>query len=132
IVVTGLLPDVVPYFESVKLSVAPLRFGAGVKGKINQSQGLGVPVVATSLAAEGMDLVDHEDIVLANEPEEFARALIDLYQSEPLWTKLSAHGLEKTRARYSCEAVTEKLSLLMAGDHFRAPVLLAHDLCSSL
>ena len=46
--------DVGPFFDSVKLSVAPLRFGAGVKGKINQSMAFGVPVVATSLAVEGM------------------------------------------------------------------------------
>src|SRR5438552_8215680 len=52
IVVTGLQTDVRPSFESVKLSVAPLRFGAGVKGKINQSMAFGVPFVATSLAVE--------------------------------------------------------------------------------
>src|SRR6266404_673997 len=56
IIVTGLQTDVRPFFDSVKLSVAPLRFGAGVKGKINQSMAFGVPVVATSLAVEGTAL----------------------------------------------------------------------------
>ena len=56
VIVTGLQRDVRPYFESVKLSVAPLRWGAGVKGKVNQSMGFGVPVVGTSVAVEGMDL----------------------------------------------------------------------------
>ena len=51
IIVAGLQRDARPFFDSVKLSVAPLRFGAGVKGKINQSMALGVPVVATSVAA---------------------------------------------------------------------------------
>src|SRR5881227_296271 len=82
VIVTGLQRDVRPFFESVKLSVAPLRWGAGVKGKINQSMGFGVPVVATSLAVEGMELADHEDILVADEPEEFARVLIELYESE--------------------------------------------------
>ena len=53
IIIAGLQRDVRPFFDSVKLSVAPLRFGAGVKGKINQSMAFGVPVVATSLAVEG-------------------------------------------------------------------------------
>jgi len=78
IVVAGLQRDVRPFFDSVKLSVAPLRFGAGVKGKINQSMAFGVPVVATSLAVEGMDFTDHENILVADEPEDFARALIEL------------------------------------------------------
>ena len=56
-----------PFFDDVKLSVAPLRFGAGVKGKINQSMAFGVPVVATSLAADGMGLTDREDILVADE-----------------------------------------------------------------
>ena len=98
IVVAGLQRDVRPFFDSVKLSVAPLRFGAGVKGKINQSMAFGVPVVATSLAVEGMDLTDHEDILVADEPEDFARALIELYESEELWNRLSENGIKKTRA----------------------------------
>jgi hypothetical protein len=56
IIVAGLQIDVRPFFDSVKLSVAPLRFGAGVKGKINQSMAFGVPVGATSLAVERMGL----------------------------------------------------------------------------
>jgi hypothetical protein len=58
----------------VKLSVAPLRFGAGVKGKINLSMGFGVPVVATSLAVEGTALTNREDILIADAPQDFADA----------------------------------------------------------
>src|SRR5438309_6580656 len=78
VVIAGLQRDVRPFFESVRLSVAPLRFGAGVKGKINQSMAWGVPVVATSVAVEGMELTFGEDILVADEPEEFARALVTL------------------------------------------------------
>ena len=95
IVVAGLQKDVRPFFDSVKLSVAPLRFGAGVKGKINQSMAFGVPVVATSLAVEGMGLTDREDILVADKPEDFARALIELYESKELWTQLSENGIRK-------------------------------------
>src|SRR5438132_11078214 len=105
IIVTGLQPDVRPFFESVKLSVAPLRYGAGIKGKINQSMGFGVPVVATSLAVEGMALTDREDILIADEPKDFAHALVELYESEQLWNRLSANGIKETKARYSVSAV---------------------------
>ena len=90
IIVAGLQRNVRSFFDSVRLSVAPLRFGAGIKGKINQSMAFGVPVVATSIAVEGMNLVDHEHVLVADEPQDFARALIELYESEELWKRLSA------------------------------------------
>jgi GT2 family glycosyltransferase len=119
IVIAGLQRDVRPFFESVKLSVAPLRFGAGVKGKINQSMAFGVPVVATSIAVEGTQLQDHEEILVADEPEDFAQALIELYESEELWNRLSENGIRKTRALYSTEAAREKLEFLFGDEHLR-------------
>jgi len=118
VIVAGLQRDARPFFDSVKLSVAPLRFGAGVKGKINQSMALGVPVVATSVATEGMELNDHEDVLLADEPEEFAQALIEVYESEELWNRLSENGIRKTRALYSTDAARKKLEFLFSDDHF--------------
>jgi glycosyltransferase involved in cell wall biosynthesis len=119
IVVTGLQRDVRQFFDSVKLSVAPLRYGAGVKGKINQSMGFGVPVVATQIAVEGMELTDHEDILIADEPEEFARALVELYESEELWSRLSENSIKMTKAQYSVAAAREKLQILFSDQHLR-------------
>jgi GT2 family glycosyltransferase len=120
IVVAGLQRDVRPFFESVKLSVAPLRFGAGVKGKINQSMGFGVPVIATSVAVEGAKLRDRQEILVADTPEDFARALIELYESEDLWNRLSKNGLRKTRALYSIKASRKKLEFLFSDDHLKS------------
>jgi GT2 family glycosyltransferase/glycosyltransferase involved in cell wall biosynthesis len=117
IVITGLQRDVRPFFESVRLSVAPLRFGAGVKGKINQSMAWGVPVVATSVAVEGMELAFGEDILVADEPEEFAQALVTLYESHELWNRLSQNGIEKTRLLYSAEVARERLERLFNNQH---------------
>lgn len=117
IVVTGLQRDARPFFDSVKLSVAPLRFGAGVKGKINQSMAFGVPVVATSIAVDGTELRDGEEILVADEPQDFAEALIELYESEKLWSRLSENGIKKTRALYSVEAAREKLKFLFSDEH---------------
>jgi GT2 family glycosyltransferase/glycosyltransferase involved in cell wall biosynthesis len=122
IIVAGLQTDVRPFFDSVKLSVAPLRFGAGVKGKINQSMAFGVPVVATSLAVEGTALNNRDEILVADEPEDFGRALIELYESEELWKRLSENGIRKTRALYSTDAARKKLEFLFSDDHLRSLV----------
>ena len=87
-----------------------------MKGKINQSMAFGVPVVATSLAVEGMGLTDHEDVLVADGPEDFARALIELYESEELWKRLSQNGISKTRDLYSTDAAREKLEFLFSDD----------------
>jgi GT2 family glycosyltransferase len=122
IVVTGLVPDVELWFEKVKLSIAPLRFGAGVKGKINQSMGLGVPVVATTLAVEGMELKNRDDILIADEPEAFAQALVELYQSEELWMRLSENGIKTTRVLYSTDTARKRLQVLLGHEHLRHAV----------
>jgi glycosyltransferase involved in cell wall biosynthesis len=123
IVVAGLQRDVRSFFDSVRLSIAPLRFGAGVKGKINQSMAFGVPVIATSLAIEGMELEDREDILVADEPENFAGALIELYESEQLWNRISENGLQKTRALYSTDAARTKLEFLFSDAHLKGSEL---------
>ena len=87
------------------------------KGKINQSMAFGVPVVATSLGVEGTDLRDREDIIVADEPEEFARELVELYESRQLWNHLSENGIKKTRELYSVEAAREKLRFLFSEEH---------------
>jgi len=121
VIITGLQRDVRPFFESVRLSVAPLRWGAGVKGKINQSMAYGVPVAATSLAVEGIALTHREDILIADEPEDFARAIIELYESEELWNRLSKNGIKKTKARYSVPAARRRLSPLFNEKHTKVP-----------
>jgi GT2 family glycosyltransferase/glycosyltransferase involved in cell wall biosynthesis len=120
IIVAGFQRDVRPFFDSIKLSVAPLRFGAGVKGKINQSMAFGVPVVATSLAVEGTELRDREEILVADEPEDFARALIELYESEELWKRLSGNGIRKTRGLHSTDTARKKLEFLFSDDHLKS------------
>ncbi|WP_232424212.1 glycosyltransferase [Imhoffiella purpurea] len=92
--ILGYVPEVEPYFADCRISVAPLRYGAGVKGKVNQSLAHGLPVVATSIAAEGMHLSDGESVLIADTPSEFAAAILRLYGDDDLWRRLSAGGLE--------------------------------------
>ncbi|MGC1324019.1 MAG: glycosyltransferase [Candidatus Udaeobacter sp.] len=120
IIVAGLQRNVRSFFDSVRLSVAPLRFGAGIKGKINQSMAFGVPVVATSIAVEGMNVTDHEHVLVADEPQDFASALIELYESEELWKRLSQNGISKTQELYSTDAARERLEFLFSDRHLQS------------
>jgi len=102
--VHGYVPDVVPWMAGGRIAVAPLRFGAGVKGKINLSMAHGQPVVATSCAAEGMHLRDGQDVLVADGAEAFAEAVVRLHDDEALWRLLSGNGLRNIARHFSMDA----------------------------
>ena len=112
--VHGRIPDVEPLFDRCRLSVAPLRYGAGVKGKVNQSMALGVPVVATSIAAEGMHLEHEHNILIADEPEEFANEVVRLWNDPELWNNLVGNGYKNIQMHFSTAAAQAKIDQLLA------------------
>jgi O-antigen biosynthesis protein len=93
VIITGFVKDLNLLLDKMRVSVAPLRYGAGIKGKIGTAMALGLPVVATSLAAEGMSLNTGEHILVADGPEAFANAIGKIYQNEELWHSISHNGL---------------------------------------
>jgi len=101
VTVTGFVPEVDPYLERCRLSLAPLRFGAGVKGKLTQSLAHGLPSVATGLACEGMGLQHEVDVLVGDTAEEFARQVVRGHEDEALWHRLSAGGLRNTEENAS-------------------------------
>ncbi|WP_262249597.1 glycosyltransferase [Parapedobacter soli] len=114
--VPGYIPDVSPYFLSSRVFVAPLRFGAGMKGKIGQSFEFGLPVVTTDIGAEGMGLVDRKHYLRANTADEFAEAILELYHDNQLWADLSQGALAALEP-YSVEQVGEKLKDILSRVH---------------
>ncbi len=100
----GAVTDIGPWFESLRLTIAPLRFGAGVKGKIVSSLAAGVPCVATTVAVEGMQLRDGVDILVADEPKALAERILQGYDDQRLWTRLSEAGLAHVGAQFSPDA----------------------------
>lgn len=104
IVVTGYLEDVAPYFDQCRLSVAPLRYGAGLKGKVITSLSYGLPMVASTIACEGIGLEDEKNILIADDPEKFAEKVIRLYTDATLWNRLSTAGFERVNKDYSADA----------------------------
>jgi len=115
VVVTGFIEDLLPYFERVRLSVAPIRYGAGIKGKVAMSMAYGVPVVATACAAEGMGLVDGKNVVIEDDPEKMANKLIELYSDEVRWLELSEQSLAFVEDNYDSK-LGRKRVLEMAGN----------------
>lgn len=101
VVVHGRVDDLAPVYAAVRLSIAPLRFGAGVKGKVTQAMSHGVPVVLTTIAAEGMHLRHEVTAMIADEPDAMADAIRRTYHDPGLWQRLSDGGLENVRRHFS-------------------------------
>ena len=113
VIVTGYVEDIGGYHRDCRVFVAPLRFGAGVKGKINLSMAHGLPVVATPGAAEGMELAHERDVLLADGEAALAAAIVRLYQDENLWRRLSENGLENVRRLYSRDTARSTLERIL-------------------
>ncbi len=111
--VHGHVEDLSPFLDGCRLSVAPLRYGAGVKGKVNQAMAHGQPVVATPMAVEGMHLVDGEEVLVAESPAAFAEAVVRLYRDEGLWERLSQAGLANVARHFSFDAARAALGRVL-------------------
>ncbi|GAA5071380.1 glycosyltransferase [Lysobacter panacisoli] len=105
--VHGHVPDLAPYMDGARVAVAPLRFGAGVKGKVNLSMAHGQPVVATACAVEGMHLRNGEDVLAVDDAEAFADAVVRAYSDESLWQRLSDNGLANVERHFSLDAARD-------------------------
>ena len=105
----GFVESLEPWLDDCRLAVAPLRYGAGIKGKVNISMSRGQPVVATTCAVEGMFAEPGRDILVADTAEDFAREVIRLYRDEDLWNLVSASGLENVERYFSID--TARLGL---------------------
>lgn len=107
------------WFENARIFVAPLRYGAGVKGKIGQALEFALPVVTTSIGAEGMDLVDQQTALVSDDnPQSFADKILELYHNENLWTRLHQNS-SLPLAKFSVEQQGKNINSLMEYLGFR-------------
>ena len=113
-VVTGYVADVTPFFTGCRVSIAPLRYGAGVKGKVNLAMSYGLPVVATPTSVEGMHLAPGEDVLVAEDAPSFAAAVERAYRDEALWHRLSANGSANIERHFSRDVANAALLELFA------------------
>jgi GT2 family glycosyltransferase/glycosyltransferase involved in cell wall biosynthesis len=115
VIVHGHVPDIDPYMDGARIAIAPLRYGAGVKGKVNLSMAHGQPVVATGCAVEGMHLRDGEDVLVGNDAPAFADAVVRLYTDAALWERLSRNGIANVERHFSLDAARDVVRRVLLG-----------------
>ena len=106
----GYVPEIKPLFALCRLSVAPLRYGAGVKGKIGQSLALGLPCVTTSIGAEGMFLEDGVSARVVDGAACFAAAVRAVHGEAALWSRLRSGGARVIERHFSRAAAAQVLA----------------------
>jgi glycosyltransferase involved in cell wall biosynthesis len=92
--------------------VSPLRYGSGMKGKVGESMSYGLPVVTTTVGAEGIGLTNMENALIADDPRDFADAVCRLYTDAELWNRISSKSMEHIDARFSKASIRRELSAL--------------------
>lgn len=106
IIVTGFVESLDPYYQSARVVLAPLRYGSGVKGKICEAISRGVPVLTTAIGNEGLGLKDKEEILLAENTDDFVSILIDIYSSKTSLENLRERALAALLAKHGKESIS--------------------------
>ncbi|HEY7943091.1 MAG: glycosyltransferase [Burkholderiales bacterium] len=114
LIIAGYVPDLAPYLEGCRLSISPLRYGAGVKGKVNQAMSFGLPVIATTPSIEGMHLTPGSDVLVGDDPQGFADAVMRAYRDQALWERLATGGRDNVARHFSRDVARAAIAELLA------------------
>jgi glycosyltransferase involved in cell wall biosynthesis len=109
VIIRGWVPDLEPLLRSARLSIAPLRYGAGVKGKVGEAWSFGLPVVGTTIGLEGMIEPGNPAYLAGDTPAEFVCEIERTYRDESTWTRASEAGLRLIEERSSPALAAETL-----------------------
>jgi glycosyltransferase involved in cell wall biosynthesis len=108
--IRGYVPDVEPYLRNARVFIAPLRFGAGIKGKVGEAMAHGIPVVTTSIGAEGFGLIHEQDVMIADDPASFAAAINQLYTQRELWERVAYNSRLRIAKHFTPEVIAETIN----------------------
>ena len=112
ITVTGRVDDVRPYMEDAAAYVVPLRIGGGTRLKIYEALAMEKPTISTTVGAEGLKINNGEDILLADTPADFARAVVRVLKEPGFAAQLGTQGAQTVRERYSWHKVAAEFDLI--------------------
>ncbi len=104
----GWVPSIRPYLEQARVSVVPLRYGAGTKRKLLQALMAGTPTVSTTIGAEGLPVVDGHHVLIADDATVFADALTNLLRDGVLWRRLARVGRADIEAVHGRDSVRQR------------------------
>jgi O-antigen biosynthesis protein len=113
VIVHGWVPELDPIYRHARVVVAPLRFGAGVKGKVGEALACGVPVVATTVAVEGMHLDHGESVLIGESARELADHVVTLLDDDKTWSELSTRGKLAVAHQFGPEVARRALESLL-------------------
>lgn len=103
--VTGRVEDVRPYYNKAKVAVAPFRYGGGTKLKILEAMASGVPVIATSVGCQGIEVIPGKHLFVADGNDEFAKSVIGLLKDENTRQQIANEARRLVEQKYSWESV---------------------------
>jgi len=112
--VLGYLEDLAPVYGSARVVVAPLRYGAGIKGKVAEAMLHGVPCVTTPVGAEGMSAEAGRDLLVCDSPRDMADQIVRLLDEDALWEYISQSASRLARSTFSMEASLLRLVRLFS------------------
>ncbi len=110
---TGYLPDVRPTVAGAWACVVPIRIGGGTRVKILEAMALGTPVIATSKGAEGLDVMHGENILIADNPAQFASETVRLLRDPTLRARLAANARRLVEEKYNWRSIGDRFSSLV-------------------
>jgi glycosyltransferase involved in cell wall biosynthesis len=111
--IVGWVHDLGPIYDETRVVVAPLRFGAGIKGKLGEAAMHGVPFVCTEIASEGTYLDDRHNCLIGNDAATFAAAIVELYNNPVLWQRLADEGRAAISKQCAPEVATQAIIELL-------------------
>jgi glycosyltransferase involved in cell wall biosynthesis len=119
---TGAVPELATLFDQVRLTVAPLRFGAGIKGKVLESLAAGVPCVMTPMAAEGLALEPPLRALVGQDPDQLANLIWRTHKDVGFNTKAAVTGLDLIRRDFGAEQVRSALQAALTRTELGIPL----------
>jgi polysaccharide biosynthesis protein PslH len=115
VVVTGRVEDVRPYMERAAAYIVPIRIGGGTRLKIYEAMAMEKPIVSTTVGAEGLPLKDGEELLVADEPEAFARAVVRVLRDEGFARELGGRAARIVRERFGWDKVSARFAEICEG-----------------
>lgn len=110
ITVTGHVPDLRPHIAMAQVAVSPLPYAVGIQNKVLEAMALGTPVVASSSAAAGLQAVPGRDLMVADDPDAFAAAVLQLMDDPATWQHFSEHGLAYVAEHHNWATIASQLT----------------------
>ena len=112
VIVTGFVDDVRPYIRRSSVYAVPLRMGSGTRLKILEALSMKIPIVTTSIGCEGITVRHDETAMIADSPEQFAAAVVDLFTNADRRARLISKGYDLVTAKYTWEVIGNLLDAL--------------------